>query len=61
VPGAQTVVDGAVRIAVANAINLVFIIAFVAALLGLGSTLFSPRQELTEASKEREPILTSAD
>jgi EmrB/QacA subfamily drug resistance transporter len=61
IAGAGTVIDGAVRIAVANAINLVFVIAFVAALLGLLATFFSPRQELSEASKDREPILTSAD
>jgi MFS family permease len=57
----QTVIDQGVRIAVANAINLVFVIAFVAALLGLVSTLFAPRKELTEKLAEREPILVSAD
>jgi EmrB/QacA subfamily drug resistance transporter len=57
----QTVIDQGVRIAVANAINLVFVIAFVAALLGLVSTLFAPRKELTEKSTENEPILVSAD
>src|SRR5215211_6145267 len=42
-PGSETVIDQGVRIAVANAINLVFVIAFVAALLGLAVTFFSPR------------------
>jgi hypothetical protein len=60
-PGAEAAIDGAVRIAVANAINLVFIIAFVAALLGLVATLFSPRKELSEKAAENEPILISAD
>jgi len=32
----------------ANAMQLVFLIAFVAALLGLVSAIFTPRKELTE-------------
>jgi predicted MFS family arabinose efflux permease len=55
-PGAETVIDEGVRIAVANAISLVFVIALVAALLGLIVTLFSPRQELKERAADGEPI-----
>lgn len=44
----QAVADTGVRLAMANAIHLVFIIAFVAAALGLVTTFFTPRKELTE-------------
>jgi EmrB/QacA subfamily drug resistance transporter len=60
-PGTQAAIDEAARIAVANAINLVFIIAFVAALLALVVTLFSPRQQLQDQAMEEEPILASMD
>src|SRR5215216_2717103 len=53
----QTVIDQGVRIAVANAINLVFVIAFVAALLGLVATFFAPRKELKENQIESEPVM----
>jgi EmrB/QacA subfamily drug resistance transporter len=61
VPGAQAALNEAGRIAVANAINLVFIIAFVAALLALIVTFFSPRKELTETAPEEESVMVSAD
>jgi MFS family permease len=60
-PGAETIIDQGARIAVANAINLVFVIAFVAALLGLVATFFSPHMELTERSTENEAVPVSAD
>jgi uncharacterized membrane protein SpoIIM required for sporulation len=60
-PGTETVINDAARIAVANSINLVFVIAFVAAFLGLVVTLFSPRQELRDRSTEQEPVTLSAD
>jgi EmrB/QacA subfamily drug resistance transporter len=60
-PGSETVIDEGVRIAVANAINLVFVIAFVAALLGLFVALFSPRHELKDKASENEPVIISAD
>jgi len=60
-PGSETVIDQGVRIAVANAINLVFVIAFVAALLGLAVTFFSPRHELKDTPVENEPVIISAD
>ncbi|HEX5837511.1 MAG TPA: MDR family MFS transporter [Anaerolineales bacterium] len=60
-PGDEALLTDAVRIAVADAINIVFIIAFIAAFLGLISTLFTPRKELTERIPEREPSTISAD
>ena len=58
--GTRAVVDEAVHIAVADAINLVFLIAFFAALLGLVVTFFSPRQELRDKPAE-EQVVVSAD
>jgi hypothetical protein len=46
---------------VADAIGLVFVIAFVAAGLALLVTFFSPRMELKERSSEGEPVPVSAD
>ena len=60
-PGAETVVDQSARIAVANAISVVFVIAFFAALLGLVSTFFAPRKELKENQVESEAVIVSAD
>ena len=56
----QVVIDEAVRIAVATAINQVFLIAFFAALLALIVTLFSPRKELQDKPIE-ESVPVSAD
>jgi MFS family permease len=61
VPGAQVVISEGVRSAMANSIHLVFVIAFVAAALGLVSAFFTPRKELTERLPEREPSPVSAD
>ena len=60
-PGNDVVINDAARIAVANAISIVFVIAFVAAFLGLVVTLFSPRQELRDKSSENKPVTVSAD
>ena len=60
-PGSETVIDSGVRVAVANAMNLIFVIAFVAALLGLIVTFFAPRKELTENEVESESVMISAD
>ena len=60
-PGAQAVIDQGARIAVANAINLVFVIAFAAAVLGLVTTFFSPRKELQEKTPDSETAMVSAD
>ncbi|HEY2981136.1 MAG TPA: MDR family MFS transporter [Anaerolineales bacterium] len=60
-PGAAIVVNAGVAAAMADAIHLVFVIAFVAAVLGLISTFFAPRTQLTERAPESDPILASAD
>ena len=60
-PGSQLLINEGVRIAMANAIQLVFVIAFVAAVLGLISAFFAPHKELIEREVENEPILISAD
>ncbi len=60
-PGSETVIDSSLRFAVANAINLVFVVAFVAAVFAFVSTFFSPHQELKERTMEGEPIPMSAD
>jgi len=60
-PGVETVIDDSVRVAVADAISLVFVIAFVAAVLGLLSTFFSPRHELKDQSPEDHSVTISAD
>jgi len=59
-PGAEAFINEGARIAVANAISLVFVIAFVAAGLALASTFFAPRQELKERM-EGDPLPVSAD
>jgi EmrB/QacA subfamily drug resistance transporter len=63
-PGSEILVDAGVRLAMADAIHLVFVIAFVAAALGLVTTFFTPRKELTEklpVPTESDPTLISAD
>ncbi|NUQ84581.1 MAG: MFS transporter [Anaerolineales bacterium] len=60
-PGAQTVVNEAARVAVADAITVVFLFAFVAAGLALVAAFFSPRRELKDGSAEAEAMPVSAD
>jgi hypothetical protein len=50
-----------VRLAMANAIHLVFVIAFVSAALGLVAVFFTPHKELKEKSVESEPPMISMD
>jgi len=45
---ASAVVDAGARLAMADAIHLIFIIGFVAAALGWVSAIFTPRKELTD-------------
>jgi EmrB/QacA subfamily drug resistance transporter len=59
--GSEALLNEAVRIAVANAINIVFVIAFVAAFLAWIVTLFSPRRELKDQLPERDASPVSAD
>jgi EmrB/QacA subfamily drug resistance transporter len=60
-PGTQVVIEEGARVAMADAIHLVFVIAFVAAALAMVTVFFTPRKELTEQLPEREPTPVSAD
>jgi EmrB/QacA subfamily drug resistance transporter len=60
-PGAEAVINEGARIAVADAITLVFFLAFIAAVLALIATFFSPRTELRERAREGEAVPVSAD
>ena len=60
-PGTQAVINEAARIAVADAITVVFFFAFIAAGLAFGATLFTPRTELKERSPETNLPPVSAD
>jgi MFS family permease len=60
-PGAEIVIAEGARLAMADAIHLVFVIAFGAAALAMVTVFFTPRTELTERSSEREPSPMSAD
>jgi MFS family permease len=60
-PGSERVIAEGVRAAMANAIHLVFVIAFFAAALALVTVLFTPHKELTEQLPERSVPPVSAD
>ena len=60
-PGSQIVVDAGVRLAMADSIHLVFVIAFVSAALGLISAFFTPRQKLRENPSESKPSVAGED
>jgi EmrB/QacA subfamily drug resistance transporter len=60
-PGSQVVIAEAARAAMADAIHLVFVIAFVAAALAMVAVFFTPRKELTERLPERDRSPVSAD
>jgi hypothetical protein len=60
-PGSQVVIEEGARLAMADAIHLVFLIAFVAAALAMVSVFLTPRTALTERLPEREPASLSAD
>jgi MFS family permease len=60
-PGAEVVIAEGARAAMADSIHLVFLIAFVAAMLAMVTVLFTPRTELTERLSERERSAVSAD
>jgi EmrB/QacA subfamily drug resistance transporter len=60
-PGTQVVIAEGARAAMADAIHLVFIIAFVAAALAMVTVFFTPRRELTDQQPEREPSPVSTD
>jgi EmrB/QacA subfamily drug resistance transporter len=60
-PGSELVINEGARIAMAGAISLVFVIAFIAAALALVSVFIAPNTELKEKATENEPALVSAD
>jgi len=60
-PGSQVVIAEGARVAMADAIHLVFVIAFVAAALAMVTVFFTPRKELTEQLPERDASAVSAD
>lgn len=60
-PGSQLLINAGVRAAMSDAIHLVFVIAFVAAVLGLVAAFFAPRKDLIEREIEQEALLISAD
>ncbi len=60
-PGSEVVIAQGARAAMADAIHLVFIIAFAAAALAMVTVFFTPRTELTEQQPERERSPVSAD
>jgi EmrB/QacA subfamily drug resistance transporter len=60
-PSSGVVSDVGAQAALANAIHLVFVIAFIAAILGLVSAFFAPRRELKDRGPENEPVMISAD
>jgi MFS family permease len=55
--GSALTIDAGVRIAMASAIHLIFLIAFIAAALGLASAFFAPKKELTEIPSEDEGLI----
>ena len=60
-PGSEVVIAEGARTAMADAIHLVFVIAFVAAALAMVSVLFTPHKELSEQLPEGEVRPSSAD
>ncbi len=61
VPGSGLFIAEGARLALADAIHLVFVIAFVAALFGLAAVLFTPHGELKDRSSESNPPVMSMD
>jgi MFS family permease len=59
-PGSELLIDAGVRLAMADAIHLIFVIAFIAAILGLAAAFFAPRKELTD-NVDAESMPISAD
>jgi EmrB/QacA subfamily drug resistance transporter len=60
-PGSQVVIAEGARAAMADAIHLVFVIAFFAAALAMVTVLFTPRKELTDRAAEHDRSTVSAD
>jgi hypothetical protein len=60
-PGSQVLIAQGARAAMADAIHLVFMIAFAAAALAMVAVLFTPHKELTERAPEHDRSAVSAD
>jgi len=60
-PGSQVVIEEGVRVIMADAIHLVFVIAFIAAALAMVTVFFTPHKELTEQFPEHDRSTVSAD
>ncbi len=60
-PASGVIIDAGARLALADSIHLVFVIAFVAGVLGLVAAFFAPHKELKDRDVESEPVLISAD
>jgi EmrB/QacA subfamily drug resistance transporter len=60
-PGSEVVIAEGARAAMADAIHLVFMIAFVAAALAMVTVFFTPHKELREQLPDREHSPVSAD
>jgi EmrB/QacA subfamily drug resistance transporter len=60
-PGSEVVIAEGARAAMADAIHLVFLIAFVAAALAMVTVFFTPRKELRDQLPERDRSTVSAD
>jgi MFS family permease len=56
-PGSEALIEAGVRLAMADAIHLVFVIAFVAAVLGLVAVFFTPRKDLAESAAAVTPAI----
>jgi EmrB/QacA subfamily drug resistance transporter len=59
-PGVEVIIDSGLRLALADAIHLVFVIAFAAAVLGLLAVLFAPRTQLRDKAADHEPSAIEA-
>jgi MFS family permease len=60
-PGSEVVIAEGARVAMADAIHLVFVIAFVAAILAMIAVIFTPHKELSEQLAEGGPTPIRAD
>lgn len=62
-PGTDVVINEGARLALADAITAVFVIAFIAAAFALGSVFFTPKMELRDkpVTGEDKSVLVSAD
>ena len=57
IPGSEGLIDSAARLAMANAVHVIFLIAFVTAVLALASVLFTPRTELKDQPAAPTPVV----